>query len=167
MFKFLLINGEVEEKWVGFKMQWGVEVVEPVVEPVVESEDEGDGQQVMEMLWVVVEKSSVDSDRSSVVSLSVTELAMVVMESESAAMAVISTSCTIESDVFSVVSLSMVVSESKLSKAATRSPEIQASDFLSILRSGKATSMLVVEVEVVDRKIEYSSISGNFGGFPV
>lgn len=149
-------------------MQWGVEVVEPVVESEdVESEDEGDGQQVMEMLWVVVEKSSVDSDRSSVVSLSVIELAMVVMESESAAMAVISTSCTIESDVFSVVSLSMVVSESKLSKAATRSPEIQASDFLSILRSGKATSMLVVEVEVVDRKIEYSSISGNFGGFPV
>lgn len=90
------------------------------------------------MLWVVVEKSSVDSDRSSVVSLSVIELAMVVMESESAAMAVISTSCTIESDVFSVVSLSMVVSESKLSKAATRSPEIQASDLLSILRSGKS-----------------------------
>ena len=52
-------------------MQWGVEVVEPVVESEdVESEDEGDGQQVMEMLRVVVEKSSVDSDRSSVVSSS-------------------------------------------------------------------------------------------------
>lgn len=147
-------------------MQWGVEVVEPVVESEDEEdgegEQEGDRQQVMEMLWVVVEmrvgvfvtrsevlsigldmciaisaessvKSSVESDRSSVVSLSVIELAMVVMESEFAAMAVISTSCTIESDAFSVVSLSMVVSESKLSKAATRSPEIQASDFMSIL----------------------------------
>ena len=114
-------------------MQWGVEVVEPVVEPEDEDEeDEGDGQQVMDMLWVVVEKSSVDSDRSSVVSLFVTELAMVVMESESPVMVLISTSCTIASDVFSVVSLSMVVSESKLSKAATRSPEIQASDFSSM-----------------------------------
>lgn len=141
-------------------MQWGVEVVEPVVESEdVESEDEGDGQQVMEMLWVVVEKSSVDSDRSSVVSLSVIELAMVVMESELAAMAIISTSCIIASDVFSVVSLSMVVSELKLSKAATRSPEIQASDFLSILRLGKATSMLVVKVVMVDASIKYSSIS--------
>lgn len=41
-------------------MQWGVEVVEPVVESEdVESEDEGDGQQVVEMLWVVVPVSSI------------------------------------------------------------------------------------------------------------
>lgn len=147
-------------------MQWGVEVVEPVVESEDEDEeDEGDGQQVMDMLWVVVEKSSVDSDRSSVVSLFVTELAMVVMESESSVMVLISTSCTIASDVFSVVSLSMVVSESKLSKAATRSPEIQASDFssmsliVSILRLEEVTSMLVVEVVMVDASIKYSSIS--------
>lgn len=166
-------------------MQWGVEVVEPVVESEDEDEeDEGDGQQITEMLRVVVEmrvgvltirwdvlstgldvriaisvESSVESDRSSVVSLSVIELAMVVMESDSSVMVLMPTSCTIESDVFSVVSLSMVVSESKLSKAATRSPEIQASDLLSILRLEEVTSMSVVKVVMVDRNMKYSSMS--------
>lgn len=173
-------------------MQWGVEVVEPVVESEDEEdgegEQEGDRQQVMEMLWVVVEMRvgvfvirlevsmavfvsfSGELDGSTVVLLFRKGPSMVVMESESSAMVVVSTSCSVEVDVLFVVSLSMivrsmVVSVSKLSKLATRSPEIQASEFssmsliVSILRLGKATSMLVVEVEVVGINIKYSSIS--------